>query len=124
MPVYYLHKPEADRPLLAKFKTQKASQPLDTLANLIDQAQERNGCISPQEVLDLAAAAKEGVESLFQDIERIDQEAMQEAVFETFLSKEDRFKLLCEQYEEYLDELIADSPHICSKWEAPNIQGP
>lgn len=124
MPVYYLHKPESVRPMPAGFKTQQASQPLDNLARLIEHAQNHNGCINPQEVLDLAAAAKEGIESLFQDIARTDQEAMQEAVFETFLSKADRFKLLCEQYEEYLDELIADSPHICSKWEAPNIQGP
>lgn len=112
MPVYYLHKPEPAWSMPAGFKTQKASQPLNTLADLIDHAQKRNGCITPQEVLDLAAAAREGIESLFQDIGRIDQEVLQEAVFETFLSKEDRFKLLCKQYEGYLDELIADSPHI------------
>ena len=62
-------------------------EPLDILTDLIRKAKEANGCIEPDEVLKLAAAAAEAVESLLCDMEQADREALQEAVFETFLVK-------------------------------------
>lgn len=60
---------------------------LDVLTKLIRKAQEANGCIEPAEVLKLAVAATEAVESLLSDMEQADKDALQEAVFETFLVK-------------------------------------
>ena len=61
--------------------------PLDVLAALISQAQECQGRIDPDEVLNLAAAAKEGIESLLSDMEQAGREALQDAVLEAFQAK-------------------------------------
>lgn len=60
---------------------------LDTLARLIEKAQEKHGNIESVEVLELAAAAKEAIESLLSDMQRVDREALYEAILETFLTK-------------------------------------
>lgn len=62
-------------------------EPLDVLTELIRKAQAGGGCIEPAEVLKLAAAAAEAVESLLSDMEQADKQALQEAIFEKFLVK-------------------------------------
>jgi hypothetical protein len=64
-----------------------SEEPLNKLAGLISAAQECEGYFEPDEVLELAAAAKEAVESLLSDIEQATREAFQDAVMETFLDK-------------------------------------
>lgn len=75
----------------AKYQSQSDfklnAAPQDRLANLVTYAQVKGGHLEPGEVLALAAAAKDAIESLFSDIEQANREALQEAVFETFLVK-------------------------------------
>jgi hypothetical protein len=63
-------------------------EPLDVLSKLINQAEERSGCLNPDEVLKLTVAATEAVKLLLSDLKQICTEALQDAVFETFLDKE------------------------------------
>jgi len=60
---------------------------LDVLIELIYKADKANGCIEPVEVLKLAAAAAEAVESLLSDMEQAGREAVQEAIFENIPGK-------------------------------------
>lgn len=62
------------------------AEPLEILASLISQAQEKHGNIDPDEVLKLAAAAKDAIESLLSDMERAGRDALQEAALETLVA--------------------------------------
>jgi ABC-type branched-subunit amino acid transport system substrate-binding protein len=61
--------------------------PLDRLATLVTYAQDKGGHLEPDEVLALAAAAKDAVESLFADIEQASKDGFQDAILEMFLAK-------------------------------------
>ncbi|MDD2850432.1 MAG: hypothetical protein PHY09_00840 [Desulfuromonadaceae bacterium] len=68
-------------------EAESRSPQLDTLAELITKAQECHGHFYPDEVLALAVAAKAAVESLLSDMEQASKDALQEAIYETFLTK-------------------------------------
>jgi hypothetical protein len=65
----------------------KQGEPLNNLAELISQAEADEWYLAPAEVQKLAAAAKKSVESLLSDMERVDREALQDAVLEVFQAK-------------------------------------
>ena len=65
----------------------KQGEPLNTLAELISQAEAEEWSLTPVEVQKLAAAAKEAVESLLSDMERVGREALQDAVLDVFQAK-------------------------------------
>jgi hypothetical protein len=60
------------------------SPSLDHLAALINHTRAQNGCLSPQDALNLATAAENAIEALFSDILLAGMEAFQEAMLEAF----------------------------------------
>jgi hypothetical protein len=76
---------EAKNPREEVAWTIESSQPLETLAMLICHAEECNGNIDEEEVLNLATAARAAIDSLLSDMERVSWEAQQAVAFETLL---------------------------------------
>jgi len=65
--------------------TIETSQPYENLFTMIQYAEVHNGYIDAEDVLILAAAAREAIDSIWTDIEQADRDALQDAILETFL---------------------------------------
>ena len=65
----------------------ETSEPLENLATMIQYAEVHNGYIDAEDVLILAAAAREAIDSIWTDLKKADQDALQDAILETFLDK-------------------------------------
>ena len=63
----------------------ETSEPLENLATLIQYAEVHNGYIDAEDVLLLAAAAREAIDSIWTDLKKADHDALQDAIFETYL---------------------------------------
>lgn len=68
--------------------TIESSQPLEDLATMIQYAEVHNGYINAEDVLILAATAREAIDSIWADLEQANRDAFQDAILETLLDKD------------------------------------
>ena len=68
--------------------TIEQSEPLENLYTMIQYAEVHNGYIDAEDVLILATVAREAINSIWADLEQANRDALQDAILETLLDKD------------------------------------